>query len=254
MLIPAYKSSKILPLKIKEENESLYIKKVSNIVPYIIYFIGFCIYCYGVVFKSKSESSTVYALVASMFFIIGTIIYLRNNIQYILNKLLLPVKKVGGVYSFIAIKNIIPQVKRYSSIIIFISILFMVITFSTSIFNIIEKNDIEYTKSVNPGDITVTSVLNLDSKLDYSIMEDFKKLDENSSVSFINNSIGLVTDLSDDLASVGVMDIKPFIENNILKVDKDINLNDKIVITEEFANKNNLEIGNKINLALREYG
>ena len=254
MLIPAYKSSKILPLKIKEENESLYIKKVSNIVPYIIYFIGFCIYCYGVVFKSKSESSTVYALVASMLFIIGTIIYLRNNIQYILNKLLLPVKKVGGVYSFIAIKNIIPRVKRYSSIIIFISILFMVITFSTSIFNIIEKNDIEYTKSVNPGDITVTSVLNLDSKLDYSIMEDFKKLDENSSVSFINNSIGLVTDLSDDLASVGVMDIKPFIENNILKVDNNINLNDKIVITEEFAKKNNLDIGNKINLSSREYG
>ncbi|MCR1951539.1 FtsX-like permease family protein [Clostridium sp. DSM 100503] len=254
MLIPAYKSSKILPLKIKEENEGLYIKKGSNIGTYIIYFIGFCIYCYGVVFKSNSESATIYALVASVFFVMGTVIYVMNNIQFILNKLLLPVKKVGGVYSFIAIKNMIPQVKRYSAIIIFISVLFMVITFSTSIFNIIEKNGIEYTKSDNPGDITVTSVLKWDSNLNYSIMEDFKKLDKNSSVSFINNSTAFVTDLSDDLTSVGVMDIKPFIENNILKVDNNINLNDKVVITEEFAKKNNLEIGNKITLASREYG
>lgn len=254
MLIPAYKSSKILPLKIKEENENLDFKTTSNILPYFVYFISFSIYFYGVVVKKDKLNSTIFAVVASIFFIIGTIIYVKRNIQNILNKLLVVIKKLFGVYSFIAIKNMIPQVKRYFSIIMSISILFMIITFSTSMFNIIESNDVEYTKNTNPGDITVKSVLRETSKLDYSIIEDINKLDKNSKVSFISQSMTLSTNITNDILSVGVIDIKPFIENKIIDVDNNINLEDKILIKKDFATKNNLKIGSKIELSSYEYG
>ena len=254
MLIPAYKSSKILPLKIKEENENLDFKTTSNILPYFVYFISFSIYFYGVVVKKDKLNSTIFAVVASIFFIIGTVIYVKRNIQNILNKLLGVIKKLFGVYSFIAIKNMIPQVKRYFSIIMSISILFMIITFSTSMFNIIESNDVEYTKNTNPGDITVKSVLRETSKLDYSIIEDINKLDKNSKVSFISQSMTLSTNITNDILSVGVIDIKPFIENKIIDVDNNINLEDKILIKKDFATKNNLKIGSKIELSSYEYG
>lgn len=254
MLIPAYKASKILPLKINEENESLDIKRTSNIFTYFIYFIAFSIYSYGVIFKKDKSSAALYALVSVIFIIVGTIIYVRKNIQFILNKLLVPVKKIGGVYRFIAIKNMIPQVKRYSSIIISISVLFMVITFSTSMFNIIGKNDIKYTKGGNPGDITIKSVLKWDSKIDYSIMEDINKFDENSSVSFIYESSGFITNLSEnDYINTVPMDIKPFIENNIIKADLNEELKDKAIISEKFSKENNIEIGSKIKIFESEH-
>ena len=252
MLIPAYKASKILPLKIKEENESLDIKKTYNIFTYSIYFIAVCIYCYGVILKKDKVNSSIYALISSMIFIVGTVIYVRRNIQFILNKLLLLVKKIGGVYSFIAIKNMIPQVKRYSSIIISISVLFMIITFSTSMFNIIEKSDAEYTKSINPGDITVKSILNSESKLDYKILEEFKDLNRDN-ISYLGSSTGFPLDVTKEIITTVSMNIKPFIKSELIDGNIDLDLKNKVVIREDFAKENNLEVGSEITFFDVEY-
>lgn len=247
MIFPVYKASKILPLKIIQENEKIIFNKCSNVLPTSLCVLGITIYLISKFLLKNQENVFMYCIIASVLVIIGIVIYIRNNSEFLLKKVLDIVGKYLWRDSFIAIRNIIPQVKRYSSIIIAIAVLFTIITFSANMYDLIVSNSRKYIQIQNPGDVNVISVLNFDSKINYLIKEDFREINDDADISFYSNTFSVeIEGENKNPVSASLIDLEPLIENRL--INKSTNLQEAIIITKDFADKYNLSIGSKVNL------
>lgn len=246
MLIPAYKASKILPLKIVEENEKILTSKKSNVLSYIFFGAGALLYLFGMFIFKAQDNTMIYCLISAILIIISIIIYVKRNTEILLSKLLNMIQKTGVIDSYIVLKNMIPQVKRYSSIILAISILFSIITFSSNAYELVVNNSMKYIKGQNHGDVNVVSVLKNYSKIGYSIKDELQEINKEACISFISDTpIGIKLDKkNDDIYTGGLMDFEPFIKNGVIKGSD--NLPQSVLITKDFASKNNLSVGSTV--------
>jgi hypothetical protein len=51
-----------------------------------------------------------------------------------------------------------------------------------------------------------------------------------------------------------IINIKPFIDNNVIKAYSSESLRNKVVVNKKFAKKNNLKIGSQVKLTIPTYG
>ncbi len=246
MIFPSYRGSKALPIKIIQENEKGNIKgvKQKTIIGYTLILFSVLLILIGY-FNSIDISLLLgaFMLVASIFILFQ--VYLSKLLH-----LLLPVmKKVFGKTSFIAVKNLIPQVQKNTFVIVIISTLLMIVIFGSSLFSTIQINEQEYLKNQYPTNIVITSRANDNSTINSfefrQIIEEYPSIEGVSTQSIAN--LGVINNST--YIDYALVDITQMQEQGLLP-DISYTSPEQIIITNDFAARNNIEIGDKLSVSL----
>lgn len=248
MLIPALKSSKILPLQIMQSNEVIESKnKYSKRLGVIVLALAVFVFSSGV--ARNDANSVLLGLVSSMLLVAGVYILFMFYLKQILG-LFLPVFRIfGGNASFVAIKNLIPQVRNNAVIIIAISTMIIIAVLGGNMFKTIRANDELFLRQQYPSDIVVTDRNKFNSNLDSSFKSELDKLQgaKNTSILSMDYSVYIKTNQGLEYLRYSLADLEPMIEDGMIpKIAGDIS--NTMVLNKAFAQKHNLHVGDSIEI------
>jgi len=256
MLFPASKSSKILPMKIIQENEE---KESTSLTGWFIGIIGLILSAVllivGIYKAYSSESSMLYGVISSLLMIICTFKLFPYYIKSILTKLLPLLRFFGGNAAFVAVKNLIPQVKKNSIIITSLSAMVVVSILGGSFYNTIFKNNEKYLKQEYAMEIVITDREEMRSRLDASLKEEIDGFEgvKNSAVLSYSSDLYYKSQNGLQYVKYCYANIEPLVEEKILpNITGDIRTN--VVITKDFANAHDLKVGDLISVKMVEDG
>ncbi|MRU05954.1 ABC transporter permease, partial [Bacillus anthracis] len=123
MLYPSYRSSKILPVKLMRENEESDFsnKKIRSIMGKFLLMSSLFLTVLGGFVANKGDTQAIVILIGAIFLVLGVYILFPTYLSSILIACLPIMKKIFGRNTFVAIKNVIPQVRKNTFVILMIS-------------------------------------------------------------------------------------------------------------------------------------
>ncbi|OOR15029.1 ABC transporter permease, partial [Bacillus mycoides] len=255
LLFPTYKSSKILPIKIMEENEKLDFSYSKARVFFSKLLLSGSIFLIlaSQFITTRGEYSAVLLLIAAILMLLGGFLIFPIYLTKFLNGLLPYGQKIFGQEFYVAIKNLIPQVKKNTAIILTISSLMIVSIFGSSLVKTIKMNQSNQIKRDFPTPIIVNSRLGGDTQLDSKeLSKAVSQLSTVENASSISNLGAAELKVGSNFVSVpyALVDLKELQDQKLIPnlIDKfDAN---SIVISQDFADENHLKIGETIQLGL----
>ncbi len=172
MVVPAYRSSKILPIKIMELNErnDFSKKKIGKVLGFLFLIFGFFTLFFGFVHKANGSESG-YFLLGAMLLLLGVFRLVPVYLPSFLMTIAPAIQKLFGHLSYISIRNVIPQIRKNTMIILTISVLMIITVMGSAIFKMIVTNEETYLKGQFPTDIVVKSRLGHNSTIDHADIE-----------------------------------------------------------------------------------
>ena len=248
MLFPAIKSSKILPLKIMEENEQLEgmgnLGKIAGILGIVISFILMGV---GIKTALAGGTSIGFGILSSIFLIIGVFVLFPYYTRHLLTAVLPIAQLFAGSGAVVAIKNLIPQVRKSTVIIIAVSTMVMIAVFGSTFFNTILVNNEKYLKSQFATEIVVTDRDSMQSQLDSSFKSSLINLNGVHKVSVLSNNSQLYFKAKDGLSYVEYCyaDLTNILQSETIRVING-SVNSGVVITKPFADSHSLKAGDTI--------
>lgn len=250
MLFPALKSSKILPLKIVEENEKIeQNNKLGKIIGLAGIVLSIVLFIFGVV-TAKTEANSAFAgIISSIFLVLGTYKLFPYFVKNILNKLLPVFKFIGGNGAVVAIKNLIPQVRKSTIIIMALSTMIMIAVFGGAVFKTILVSNEDYLKSQFALDIVITDRDTTNSELGGAFKNEIDSLEgvENSAIISTNGKMYLKVEAGLEYVEFCFTNLNDLIDEKVIP-DIQGNLKSNIVITKDFAKRYSLNIGDSIKI------
>ncbi|MCF2716479.1 FtsX-like permease family protein [Paenibacillus sp. UKAQ_18] len=245
MLIPAYRSTKILPLKIMQDNEQneFTSKQGLSKAGKIFCITGIVVMIWAKVMMNGGDTQTLGIAVAIILTMVGLFLLFPVYLPQLLSFTLLPIRKSLGNYSFIAVKNTIPQIRKNTFIILIIAVTMVITIFGASLMKTIQNNEQSYLESQYPTNIVISNRAGKNLNENYKkLVKDIKQIPgvEGASTVSVANSASLIknnkktdfvysfTDLN-EMANQGLLPhITQTQENNIIitkKIAKEHNLN-----------------------------
>jgi ABC-type lipoprotein release transport system permease subunit len=174
---------------------------------------------------------------------VGLFLLFPVYLPQLLSFTLLPIRKSLGNYSFIAVKNTIPQIRKNTFIILIIAVTMVITIFGASLMKTIQNNEQSYLESQYPTNIVISNRAGKNLNENYKkLVKDIKQIPgvEGASTVSVANSASLIknnkktdfvysfTDLN-EMANQGLLPhITQTQENNIIitkKIAKEHNLN-----------------------------
>ncbi|MFB4161338.1 ABC transporter permease [Geomicrobium sp. JSM 1781026] len=246
MLIPAYRSSRTLPLNIIQANEKQAIQRIHVRSKVIwLMFIGSIV----IVLASSYISLDTGVLLGAILLLIAIHILFLMYVEKFLLRILPFIQAFISNASFVAIKNVIPQMRTNVFIIFIISMLFIVVIIGSSLYATIQQNEVRYLEQQHPTEIVITSRADEFSSIDrYELQRVGERMPTVSGfstqsedhVGTINHTIPMNYSMADiqSMQGQGILDIE------------DSTSNDQVIITSELADKNGIEVGDELLLSL----
>lgn len=251
MLIPAYRSSLLLPITIMQENEAIDFsykdlrKKIGFIVLGISIFfvlIGFTL-----------PNSGLFIISGSVGFLLSSISLIPLYLAKMIASLLPIVRRLFGNISFVSLKNTLPQVKKNTIIVLIISIMMIIVVFGSTFIQTIQKGDESFIKKQYETEIVMTNRLGDTSTINAVEMTHVvENLDSVKSISTqsrqdigemkIANGIADFDYSFADLTTMGEQKLL----NTVVKDDKN-----GVIVKEDFAKEHQLAIGDKLAISLQ---
>lgn len=249
MLIPAYKCSRLLPILIMQQNENrdFGYKKIRKIIGFALLFIALLLICIG-----KAMMGVASVLLGAIILLISIYLLFPIYIGTILTWFLPVIKKTLGNVSYIAIKNLVPQVRKNTFVILTVSAMMTIAVFGSVMLKTIQQNEENYLKEQYPTSIVLTSRLGYDSNIE---QEDLKKkvqtisgVIEVSSRS-TNNSAEIMDEEGTKAIDYSLVDFIKMEQQGIIPKMEDDSEN-LIVVSERFLKENGLKVGDSIDMGL----
>ncbi|MDL0437535.1 MULTISPECIES: ABC transporter permease [unclassified Niallia] len=253
MLIPAYKSSKLLPLKIMQENEKndFSYRKTRRNIGFGLIFIALLLICIGKVMPKTEGTGVLCIFIAALFLLSSIYLLFPVYLSAALIGVLPIIKKLFGNVSYIAIKNLVPQVRKNTFVMLTISAMMIIAVFGSVMLKTIQQNEINYLKEQFPTSIVLNSRLVYDSMIEPKDLEkNVKEISGVQKVSSQSTTSGAVIIGNDDDPNLEytLADIKGMEQQGIIpKMEDDSKL---IVVSEAFLEKHGLKVGDSIDLGL----
>ncbi|MFP7416612.1 FtsX-like permease family protein [Priestia filamentosa] len=255
LLVPSYRSAKILPLKIMEQNEKLGFgySKARVVIFKILVGISLFLIIASQVLPTREQYGIFMLLIAAMFILLAFFLILPVWLPKLLEWLLPYGQKIFGQEYYVAIKNLIPQVRKNTVIILTISALMIIAVFGSVMLKTIETTQQEYLKSDFPTPIVVDTRLGYNTELNpkelTTIVEKLPDVQQVSNFSTLGlgelqNNKGF-TDFD-----YALVDLERLQKQNLIPHLKVKNLDNSLVVSKEFAKQNNLRSGQTIQLGL----
>lgn len=251
MLIPAIKSSKILPLKISEENEKTQNQgKIGKIVGKISIIISLILLVIAIIIFSFNKGNIFIGLFSAISLIIGVYSLFPYYIKNILEGIMPVFTLIGGNCAVVAIKNLISQVKRSSVIIISLSTVIIIAIFGESFLGVISRNNEEYLRNQFPLEISITDRSGLNSNLGNEFKDDLKKIRDIKSVITASNMNSVYFQGKSDVEYAGfsLVDYDGLQKEGFIPKES-WDLKSSVVISKQFAKNEKLKVGDKIGIS-----
>ncbi|MEG8980433.1 FtsX-like permease family protein [Priestia megaterium] len=250
LLIPSYRSAKILPLKVMQKNERLDFgySKARVILFKILIGVSLFLIIASQVLPTRGEYGVFFLLSAAVLVLLAFFIIFPVWLPKILEGLLPFGQKIFGREYYIAIKNLIPQIKKNTLIVLTISSLMIIAVFGSVTLRTIQVNEQERLKNDFRTPIVVNTRLSntkIDSRELTNVVE---KLPDVKSVSNFSTQ-GLA-----ELQAKGkhidmdyaVVDLQRLQAQGLMSQLKKKPADNSLIISERFAKQNDLKVGQNV--------
>ncbi|NFG25269.1 FtsX-like permease family protein [Clostridium botulinum] len=246
LLIPAFKTCRILPQKVMSKNENIDFKhsKLIKSIMTISTVIGILLISDSIFLNEKD--SFINGIIGFLFIYVGSFLFVMMYINKILSLFIKPLKILIGIIGTVSIKMLIHQVKKSSILILAITTMIIITTLGGSLVKLITINSENYYRSEYLTDIVLTSDDKLDYKETLHILNDVNKIDgtvastitEGGTTHIIGNNIN--EDVTFTLGNLEEME-----KQNIIKRFEG-NGKSKVIINEKYAKDYNIKVGDKL--------
>ncbi|MEH7489643.1 FtsX-like permease family protein [Priestia megaterium] len=250
LLIPSYRSAKILPLKVMQKNERLDFgySKARVILFKILIGVSLFLIIASQVLPTRGEYGVFFLLSAAVLVLLAFFIIFPVWLPKILEGLLPFGQKIFGREYYIAIKNLIPQIKKNTLIVLTISSLMIIAVFGSVTLRTIQVNEQERLKNDFRTPIVVNTRLSntkIDSRELTNVVE---KLPDVKSVS--NFSTQGLAELQVKGKHIdmdyAVVDLQRLQAQGLMSQLKKKPADNSLIISERFAKQNDLKVGQNV--------
>ncbi|MGZ0135386.1 FtsX-like permease family protein [Priestia megaterium] len=250
LLIPSYRSAKILPLKVMQKNERLDFgySKARVILFKILIGVSLFLLIASQVLPTRGEYGVFFLLIAAVAILLAFFIIFPVWLPKILEGLLPFGQKIFGQEYYIAIKNLIPQVKKNTMIVLTISALMIIAVFGSVTLRTIQVTEQESLKNDFRTPIVVETRLSNTKINARELTEVVEKLPDVKSVS--NFSTQGRAELQVKGKHIGmdyaVVDLKRLQAQGLMSQLKRKPADNGLIISERFAQQNHLKVGQTV--------
>lgn len=241
MVIPAYKSSRILPLKIVQANEKIdvsYSKLRIRIGIAAVVLSGLFV----ILIKLLPNQDEL-VLIAALLFLFGVFLLLPSIVKLLLKGVQLLHGLILGRIPSIAINMMIPQVKSNTFVIAIITLMIMVTIFGSSFIHTIQQSDEDFVRSEYYTNILISVPISEEQNFQpeelHEVLHNREHLDSIFMVSL--GTGGYIEELQGDYINylnTFLVDLVPTIRN----------IETGVILTKELAQQLNVKIGEHFNL------
>ncbi|MGE6830840.1 ABC transporter permease [Priestia megaterium] len=257
LLIPAYRSTKVLPLKTMQTNEKINygFSKTRIVVFKVLLALSLFLVIGSQVFPTRGTYGPGMLLITVILVLLAFILIFPIIVTKGLKWFLPYGQKIFGKEFYIAAKNLIPQVKKNTMIILIICGLMIITVFGSITFRTIQINGLTYLKKEYAMPIIVETRLD-DSKIDVEeLTRKAEQLPNVKSVSNMSNQgLGEILN-SKKVADIryNVVDLKRLQKQGLLEhfsYVKGSNKENSIIVSEKFAESHDLKVGQVLHLGM----
>jgi len=252
LLIPSYRSAKILPLKVMQKNERLDFgySKARVILFKILIGVSVFLLIASQVLPTRGEYGVFFLLIAAVVILLAFFIIFPVWLPKILEGLLPFGQKIFGREYYIAIKNLIPQIKKNTLIVLTISSLMIIAVFGSVTLRTIQVNEQERLKNDFRTPIVVNTRLSNTKINARELTKAVEKLPDVESISNFS-TLGLAYLQEEDKninIDYAVVDLERLQTQGLMSQLKSKPADNSLIISERFAKQNHLKVGQTVQL------
>src|SRR5690606_20908659 len=155
MLLPTYKSSRLLPVAIMQDNEEIQFQHTGLVkrISFITLGLSLLFILLGVILTKLFA----FILIGSIGFLLSTIILTPLYYSNLTSRMLPLVRRAFGNVSFVALKNTIPQIRKNTFVISIISLMMIIAICGSSVLQSVEQGDESYIRKQFETEIVITN-------------------------------------------------------------------------------------------------
>lgn len=249
MLIPAYRSSRLLPMTIMQENEEIAFTHIR--LRKQIGFTAFGISAFFIAVGVYSGNFPMNILLGSIGILLSSASLIPLYLATWMRQFLPIVRKFLGNISYVSLKNTVPQVRKNTFIVLTISTMMIIIVFGSTFIQTIQQSDEAFIKHQYATEIMIKNRLASHGHLNpMEFKEAVQQLD--SEISISTQSEGDLIELkfnheviSADYTFADVEEMK-----NQSLLDGEIDNKDGLILSKAFANEYGLKLGDRLDVLL----
>ena len=245
LLIPAIECSRMLPMQITQSiTQRFVISKWRKKLGAILFILAVLMvilleieYRYGII-------NPTWGVASIFFYTLSFLISFSVILYFFLNKVQKIWSKTSKGVVDVAISNMKNNLLTTKNIMLSIFIVFLVATFAGSMLQSINRNAIRNLESRFFLDINISDILAFESRLDMSFIDELITMEDSNHTVVLSYPQGyLLTNNADGVhADVGYLSLATLVRLGKLDVDIE-NLDNIVVVTNSFAEYQNLTIG-----------
>lgn len=255
LLLPSYRLAKVLPLRIMRENENLDFNKLKarkKMGKYALFtsLILNLIAILGYVFGETPGLPVI--LLSTGLFIVSMVLLFPVYISAVIGFLLPAIKAIFGRTSYVAVKTIMPQIKKNSLVMLSITIMMMISIFGSATLQTVSQGNERYLKKQFVTDVLAVSRIEHDSGINHrDLHQSIIQIPGVTAVSEI--STPYIAELFKDDKRISfdyiLGNLKEMSSQGILP-PLDGKPKNTIILTEAFAKQNHIRVGDVIEIGL----
>lgn len=251
MLIPAYRSSRLLPVTIMQENEAIDFpyRNLRKKISFTVLGVSIFLILIGIIFTDFR----IFIVFGGVGFLLSSISLIPLYISAIMSGLLPIVRRFLGNIPFVSLKNTLPQVRKNTFIVLIISAMMVIVVFGSTFIQTIQKNDEAFIKKQYETEVVMTNRMVDNSSTDVTELRNkVLKLDSVESVSTQSQQDGGEIKKGSNLTNVdySFADIATMGEQELITTSATDNKNG-VIVKEDFAKEHQLNIGDTLDLSLQ---
>ncbi|MHC8523802.1 hypothetical protein ACPJHQ_24910 [Rossellomorea sp. H39__3] len=249
LLIPAVKNGKTLPLKVMQENEELSFSiRGRRFLGRGLLIISIVVLVFGKLVAVDEGNQVLSVLAAATIFTLSIFVLFPLYLSPILKKGAPFIRRVAGNASYVAIRNVIPQVKKNTFVILTVSMMMIIAVFGSVMLKTIQNNEALYLKSQFPTEVVLQSRLESTSLDPFKLKESVEEKMPGSEASFISTYTGAALMEGDSPLDVTVLrgDLDGMMKQGF--IDESSGEENGVIVSEPFAKKHNLKAGDRLQL------
>ncbi|MDR0266543.1 ABC transporter permease [Paenibacillus sp.] len=242
------KAMQLLPLQIASDNEDVLLKWTvwKKIFVSMMTLISILCLLAGQSAENANGKGALLIIVGSLLLCGVVLLIIPFIFKALLNITLQPVRSLFGKEVYMAFKQLLPQIKRNSTVVLSLIGLMVILIFGSSLLKTIQSNEQTYINERYKTSIILTNQM-IDSSITPSIVEKIENLPSITyayAKSYLN---GMQFKHEGNLiyGDYASIDVAEFTKIGLIEpVDGD--LTNGVIITKEFAKKNHLSLGDSL--------
>lgn len=231
------KALKILPMQLKEEaiEKPFVLTKWKAIFASTLSVIGFLL-----LFVGQTDGSGIAALqivFGSIILSLAVLFMMPYLFQWLLNSTLKPVRRVFGKEAYLALQQLIPQVKMNMKVVLSLVGLMVILVFGSAALKTLQTNDTNYLNERYKSAMILENVTS-DKTFNYSLIEHLTEIEGLNIVSTLGRGGGIIVESEDThLYDLEAIDFDEFgIPSNP----------QQLIVSDAFAASEQLKVGDWI--------